>query len=559
MRRVWLAAVLVLAACGVEQQPKGGGIEGDGALARALRAASEETGVPVELLAVRGWQASRFAAQPLDEGHGEGRRGVLGMSPAAFERAAALAQVTPDALAADVTLELKGYARLLAELRASPDWPGWAAAAVVASGVDGLSDTFAPAREELLLGLAGGVEVQLGDGERLTVHPVELGFEVLSSAAQALTPPAPGEYPAMGWYAANPNNYLAGRPAAPRYVVIHDMEGSFWGSVSWFQQANPYQASAHYMIRSSDGYIVQMVGEANTSWHAGNDYYSRASIGIEHEGYASAPSTWFTEAMYQSSARLVCAIARKYGIPVDSQHIIGHFQIPNPSVLASSAAPGTLAQTQATPYNYGGISNHFDPGRGGTGWRWDYYLGLVKGCVDAANGVTAGSGSIACQGAVCWATATLKLNNDSKPVYLLKQNLVLLGHLGPGAGKSTRFDAATKDAVSALQRAASLGESGTLDASTATALKTALLAKSYSNVPSADVEYGQTSANVTTLQSALTRLGFSVPATGYYGDLTRQAVLDFQTRQKVPGGDGAVCGSMTRMALAAALARGLGQ
>ncbi|MBL8955942.1 MAG: N-acetylmuramoyl-L-alanine amidase [Myxococcaceae bacterium] len=552
----FVAAVSFFAACNTPEPEST--VRGEGPLAQAIRSAAAETGAPAELLAARGWQATRLSLARDGEGHAHESHGLMGMSAASFARAASLAGVTTEALEADPALEALGYARLLVELRAGDGLSAWADAAVTAAGVL-KGPAFDAERDELLLVLSGGLHVETEDGERLVVRPVELGFDVVDSAAQSLTAPAPGQYPQLGWYAAHPNNYVAGRPAAPRYIVIHDIEGSFWSAVSWFQQANPYQSSAHYIVRSSDGYVVQMVGEANTAWHAGNDAYSRASIGIEHEGYASAPSTWFTEAMYQSSARLVCAIAKKHGIPVDNQHIIGHFQIPNPSVLSASAAPGTVAQTQATPYSYGGISNHFDPGRGGSGWKWDYYLSLVKTCVDAANGVTPGTGSIVCQGAVCWSSAAFELNQDAKPIYLLKQNLVLLGHLTPSAAKAapTRFDAATKTAVLSFQAASSLTPTGSYDAATAGALKAALLARSYSNVPPGDVSYGQTSAGVTTLQRALTNLGLTVPQTGYFGDLTRAALLDFQTRQKVPGGDGTVCGSMTRMALSAALTRGL--
>ncbi len=557
MRAVVLVVVSLLA-CGVPKE-KPSGVEGDGALANALRAAEAETGVAAELLAARGWQASRFAAAHDEDGHSEGLRGRFGLSLEAFARAAALAGVTAEQLEADPALEVRAVALLFRDRATAQTLEGWAAAAIAASGAEPQSAAFEPARDDLLLIVSDGLTVETPDGERLVVKPLELGFDLVRSGSQALTAPPPGQYPAMDWFAAHPNNYVAGRTSPVKYVVIHDIEGSFWSAVSWFQQANPFQASAHYIVRSSDGYIVQMVGEANTAWHAGNDAFSRASIGIEHEGFASAPNTWFTEAMYQSSARLVCAIAKKHGIPVDNQHIIGHFQIPNPSVLPASAPPGTIAQTQATPFNYGGISNHFDPGRGGTGWKWDYYLGLVKACVDAANGTSPGSGTIACQGAACFATATLELNNDSKPIYLLKQNLVLLGYLTNAAALATptRFDAATKDAVAALQRANGIIDSGVYGVRTAEALKTALLARSFASVPTADVSYGQTSSNVTTLQRALTNLGFSVPQTGFFGDLTRAALLAFQKRQKVPGGDGTVCGSMSRMALAAALARGL--
>ena len=58
---------------------------------------------------------------------------------------------------------------------------------------------------------------------------------------------------------ANPNNYSVGRQYGPlNFIIIHDTEGSYYSAISWFQNTNAI-ASAHYVIRSSDGQITQMV------------------------------------------------------------------------------------------------------------------------------------------------------------------------------------------------------------------------------------------------------------------------------------------------------------
>jgi hypothetical protein len=101
-------------------------------------------------------------------------------------------------------------------------------------------------------------------------------------------------------------------------------------------------------VRSSDGKIGQSVSDLNIAYHAGNWTYNQYSVGIEHEGYVSDPS-WFTDAMYRSSARLAAFLVDRYGIPLDRQHIVGHNEVPG--------------------------ATHTGPGRY---WDWDKYLGYVR-------------------------------------------------------------------------------------------------------------------------------------------------------------------------------------
>lgn len=160
-----------------------------------------------------------------------------------------------------------------------------------------------------------------------------------------------GKYPTgIKWDAASSQNFTSTRQGSGiNYVIIHDMEGNYGGAISWFK--NPAsQVSAHYCIRSSDGDITQMVREQDIAWHAGSWNYNKAGIGIEHEGWASQASRWYTETMYRRSAQLTAAITKRYGIAVDRTHIIGHAEVPPPNT-------------------------HTDPG---TGWDWNKYISLIK-------------------------------------------------------------------------------------------------------------------------------------------------------------------------------------
>ncbi|MEU3708842.1 N-acetylmuramoyl-L-alanine amidase [Streptomyces catenulae] len=173
-----------------------------------------------------------------------------------------------------------------------------------------------------------------------------------SAAARPRTArPRAAAYPPVHWAAADPANFTeANRPTEypVEMVVIHVTQETFADTLKLFKDPN-HKAAAHYVVRSSDGYLAQCVSEKNVAWHAGNWDYNTRSIGIEHEGWIDDPK-WFTDALYQKSAALTAAICDRYHIPKDREHIIGHVEV-----------PGT---------------DHTDPGQY---WDWSRYMDLVKG------------------------------------------------------------------------------------------------------------------------------------------------------------------------------------
>ncbi|MES5820150.1 N-acetylmuramoyl-L-alanine amidase [Streptomyces sp. RG80] len=164
------------------------------------------------------------------------------------------------------------------------------------------------------------------------------------------------------------NHDLGNRPKSQsiRYIVVHDTEGAWEGVLNLVQ--DPTYVSWQYTLRSTDGHIAQHVKAKDVAWHAGNWYVNAKSIGLEHEGFLANPDAWYTEAMYRSSARLVKYLAKKYDIPLDRQHILGHDNVPGP-----------------TTSTVGGM--HTDPG---PYWDWRHYFELLGSPFKATGGKQAG-------------------------------------------------------------------------------------------------------------------------------------------------------------------------
>lgn len=166
--------------------------------------------------------------------------------------------------------------------------------------------------------------------------------------------PAPYEKygPGAGDYG---NHDQAQRPTdmSIDYIVIHDIEGYYKSAVQMVQ--DPTYVSWQYTMRSTDGHTAQHVKPEDVAWQAGNWYINSHSIGIEHEGFAANPA-WYTETLYRTSARLVRYLAKRFDIPLDRAHIIGHDNV-----------PGTVPSTIR--------GMHWDPG---PYWDWSHYFDLLR-------------------------------------------------------------------------------------------------------------------------------------------------------------------------------------
>ena len=179
------------------------------------------------------------------------------------------------------------------------------------------------------------------------------------------------DYPGAIWDPAPECNWEP-RTKEVSAVVIHYTEGSYAGCISWFKNCEA-QVSAHYVIRSADGQVTQMVREADKAWHArsANGY----TIGIEHEAYGNIWS-FFTEEMYQSSADLVRDICSRYEV-IDGHRTFYRDTLDNGTCLNYGVHDlgGETACTKIRGHQHYPDQTHTDPG---PYWDWNYYYKLIN-------------------------------------------------------------------------------------------------------------------------------------------------------------------------------------
>jgi N-acetyl-anhydromuramyl-L-alanine amidase AmpD len=164
------------------------------------------------------------------------------------------------------------------------------------------------------------------------------------------------------WNAA-PSCNFSGRNGTPiSAVTIHTVQGTYAGAISWGLNCNA-QVSYHYVVRSSDGQVTQMVLESNKAWHVGNE--NSYTVGIEHEGYVSN-AAWYTQSLYQSSANLVKDITQSgYGINPKRTY--------DGAGSTSTQLLGNCIRIKG--HQHYANQSHTDPG---IHWNWNKYYGLIN-------------------------------------------------------------------------------------------------------------------------------------------------------------------------------------
>jgi hypothetical protein len=322
-----------------------------------FESAAAEYEVPKELLMAMGyvntlWEMPPPEASDYEEGdlHGRGAYGIMQLlqnpSRDTLGRAAHLTGLSEEELKTSRAANVRGGAAVLADIQGEnkpAELNGWQEA------VADYGDTELYA-VEVYETLEDGASATISTGESLALAPQE-GVEV----PQLFTAQSPGYGPAV-WRPAHRGNYTNAHrgPAKIDLIVIHVAQGSYSGTINWFQDPRA-NASAHYVV-SRGGKVAQCVRNEDIAWHAGYWRTNAKSIGIEHAGYIGNRRS-FTRRMYRSSARLSASLSRRFNIPVNRRHIIGHNQVPG------CPGPG------------GGVSCHRDPGRH---WNWTRYMRLIR-------------------------------------------------------------------------------------------------------------------------------------------------------------------------------------
>ena len=390
------------------------------------QAAAHEFDVPVRLLLAISYVETRWQrpnpSPSIDGGYGvmnltaarapaQGGRGAPGTRGATRVRGGGTLDAAARLLALPVTTlehserqNIRGAAAVLAQHaraqnggalpRALGRWYGsvaqYSGATTAQAATTFADEVFA------VLGRGAALRTASGEGMRLPATPyatpdraqlARLHLAATSASRRVDCPHrlhctfVPAGYARDGKSPANYGNYATARrpnamrtpsghkaTMAIRYIIIHDTEGSYSGTISVFQNPRSY-VSANYVVRSSDGAVTEMVRPKNVSWGAANWYVNMHAINIENEGFAAQGTAWYTPAEYRSDAALVRYLAAKFHIPLDRQHILGHEEVPG------ETNSGTAAQ-------------HWDPG---PFWNWNHLMALVHRVGDRQQQARGGS------------------------------------------------------------------------------------------------------------------------------------------------------------------------
>ncbi len=181
-------------------------------------------------------------------------------------------------------------------------------------------------------------------------------------------------------------------------ITIHTVQGTYAGAISWAQNCAA-DVSYHYVIRSSDGQVTQMVLEEDKAWHVGSE--NPYTIGYEHEGYVSN-AAWYTNEMYLSSADLSRDIVNSgYGIlPLRT--------FDGPATSGTNVLGGCI---KIKGHQHFPNQTHVDPG---INWNWEYYYQLINNPPNIIT-ITSSSGTLTDTGG-----AMTDYSDDERQLWLIQ-------------------------------------------------------------------------------------------------------------------------------------------
>lgn len=177
------------------------------------------------------------------------------------------------------------------------------------------------------------------------------------------------DYPnAITTYRVNPSGYGYTAPGGgalvnvPKAIVLHTPEepADNYESTPVYFATPGIAAGTHYYL-DNDGDVYQMLPESecpyaqgnrggvNRTWKGQVDQWppwatvgvtlNGQALSIEMEGYAASIGKTWTDAMHASLVAWIKHRAAHYGIPLDRDHIIGHFEVATDRVDPGSTFP----------------------------------------------------------------------------------------------------------------------------------------------------------------------------------------------------------------------------
>lgn len=128
-----------------------------------------------------------------------------------------------------------------------------------------------------------------------------------------------------------------------RIVIHHNATTNKDVAMNTWVQGGAANTSAHYEVTPTE--IIGCVGEQYAAWHCGGSggadkpkmsNPNQRSIGIENVNKTGAPNWEVDHKTIINCAKLVADICKRYSIPLDRKHVLGHREV------TATACPGGI-------------------------------------------------------------------------------------------------------------------------------------------------------------------------------------------------------------------------
>ncbi|WAS96860.1 golvesin C-terminal-like domain-containing protein [Nannocystis punicea] len=312
--------------------------------------ASEEFNVPVSILKAVGFVESRWEmveGQVEFEGR-DAAFGTMALRGTNLERGAKLLGVDAAEIKADRETNIRAAAAVLSDMADDEgidrdDLGAWAPSIAALADIGDKAAAIAYIHYDVYGIIKNGLVVTDNDGNVISeIQPepsVEPNYDGTGGPILATNP----DYPGAIFRAAPSSNYgsrAANSTGKIRMVIIHSCEGAYSGCWGWLVNSQS-GVSAHYVVKEDGSEISQLVKEEKRAFHIAAAYKkslnggqepqlegvssNHFTVGIEHAGFAKQ-ANWNAN-LIEQSAKLVCNITKRQGVPIDKYHIVAHGQL----------------------------------------------------------------------------------------------------------------------------------------------------------------------------------------------------------------------------------------
>lgn len=123
-----------------------------------------------------------------------------------------------------------------------------------------------------------------------------------------------------------PNQDVRAGGAAPKYIVHHHEAGTSFEAVIESWRTGRKEGSCHVTI-SNEGDVVGIVPEEKRAWSLSSQFFDSQALTTEIENQSVGGSWPVSDAAQEAAAQITADWCKRYNIPCDREHVIGHREV----------------------------------------------------------------------------------------------------------------------------------------------------------------------------------------------------------------------------------------